>query len=86
LRRYLLIVLSLAACTPSAPSVGRIEGRADLPPCAREHPRTTDCHITGRDMAIDMMTRPPDRQHQPNAYSEFRQYEAQRERETFNPF
>jgi hypothetical protein len=80
-------VVAMMICGPTlffcTHFVGQIEGRGDLPPCVREHSRTQDCHITDPAMAIDMMTRRPDRELQPNAYAEFRQYERQREKEMF---
>jgi len=72
-------VLVLAA---NAASAVEIEGDRTLPPCNWRKPLTHDCHITDRSMAINMMTNPPSRERQPNAYWEFRQYERERERET----
>jgi len=69
--------VSLAAC---GAEVYPVEGRMDLPPCTRDHPRSQDCTVTGPDMAIDMMTRPPDPRTQSNAAYQYRRYECERDR------
>jgi len=76
--RISILCLVLAACGPM--DVVYPGGNADLPPCTWPQQAPYDCHITGPDMAINMMTNPPDRERQPNAYAEFREYERERER------
>jgi hypothetical protein len=74
------IVAGVAGCG-GAPLIYPVDGRMDLPPCVFGHPREQDCTITGPAMAIDMMTRRPDRETQPNAYYQYKLYERERERE-----
>jgi hypothetical protein len=77
--RIMLVVLLAIAAADAARAV-EIEGNRNLPPCNWHRRLPHDCHITGPDMAINMMTNPPDRQTQPNAYYEYKQYERERER------
>jgi hypothetical protein len=76
-----LLLLTLAATAGCGAVVQPVEGRMDLPPCERG--MTQDCTITGPDMAIDMMTRPPNRETQPNAYYQYRRHECERDREGY---
>lgn len=77
-----LLLLAMLSVLPGLAGAVEIEGRKDLPPCLPRPPVVQDCHITGPDMAINLMTNRPSRELQPNAYSEFVQYERQRERES----
>jgi hypothetical protein len=83
MRFCLGIALALmgAAMAGCGATVYPVEGRTDLPPCERGV--TQDCSITSPAMAIDMMTRPPNRETQPNAYYQYRRYECERDREGY---
>jgi hypothetical protein len=81
LRPIFAAALAISAASCSGVSIYPVDGRMDLPPCERGHPRAQDCTITGPAMAIDMMTRQPDRDTQPNAYYQYKLYERERERE-----
>lgn len=76
------VLVAILSVLPGLAGAVEIEGRKDLPPCLPRAPVVQDCHITGPDMAINMMGNRPSRQLQPNAYSEFVQYERERERES----
>jgi hypothetical protein len=77
--RIVLSVL-LALTAADAALAVEIEGNRNLPPCDWYRRLPHDCHITGPDMAINLMANPPSRETQPNAYREYMQYERERER------
>lgn len=85
MRRIALVVLAIASIPATAALAAPVDGRNDLPACDWRQPLTYDCHITGPDMAINLMQWPPSRDKQPNAHAEYMQYELERARHTDPP-